>query len=87
NPAGAKEMKISWRKVGTNDWWWVIDNIEVNDQQPATFSVQPRVAFPAPDSATISWQAAAQRAILYYGEGKEKTLKEKRELKARDGSF
>jgi len=87
NPAGAKKMKISWRKVGSNDWWWVIDNIEVNDEQPATFSVQPRVAFPAPDSATISWQAAAPRAILYYGEGKDTTLKDKRELQAQDGRF
>ena len=41
----------------------------------------------AVDQGPISWQAAAQRAILYYGEGKEQTLKEKRELEARDGRF
>ena len=87
NPRGARTMRIEWRKVGSNNWWWVIDNIEVNDEQPANFSIQPRIAFPSPDVATISWQAPAQKAILYYGEGKEGTLSHKVELESSDGRF
>ena len=87
NPASAAKMAISWRKTGANHWWWVIDNIEVNDEQPATFSVQPRVGFPVPGSATISWQAPVSKAIVYYGEGKGKTLSEKTELQSQDGRF
>ena len=80
-------MRIEWRKTGSNHWWWVIDNIEVNDEQPATFSVQPRVAFPDPDTATVSWQAPAQKAILYYGEGKKGLLEHKEELESSDGRY
>ena len=87
NPKGARSMQIEWRKVGSNKWWWVIDNIEVNDEQPANFSIQPRVAFPNPDVATVSWQAPVQKAILYYGEGKEGTLSNKEELESSDGRF
>ena len=57
------------------------------EKPPASFSVQPRVAFPAPDSAAISWQAANRQAILYYGEKNAKVLKEKRELQSKDGRF
>ena len=87
NPLGAAKMKIAWTKVGANHWWWVIDNIEVTDEQPASFSVQPRIAFPGPAGATVSWQAPVKRAILYYGEGKEGTLNKKQELEAPDGRF
>ena len=87
NPEGAASMKVEWRKVGSNHWWWVIDNIEVNDEQPATFSVQPKVAFPSPTAATVSWQAPVERALLYYGEGKEGTLQHKEELRSQDGRF
>jgi len=87
NPEGASTMRIEWRKIGSNHWWWVIDNIEVNDEQPATFSVQPRVAFPNPDTATVSWQAPAQKAILYYGEGKKGILEHKEEVESSDGRY
>ena len=46
------------------------------EKASASFSVQPRVAFPAPDSATISWQAATPQAILYFGEKEDKVLGE-----------
>ena len=35
------------------------------------FTVQPRVAFPAPGEAVISWQAASGEAVLFHGAGKE----------------
>lgn len=30
NPAGAGTMTISWHHTGTNNWWWAIDNIQVD---------------------------------------------------------
>ena len=57
------------------------------EKASASFSVQPRVAFPAPDSATISWQAATPQAILYFGEKEDKVLGEKRALQSKDGRF
>lgn len=57
------------------------------EQPSASFSVEPRVAFPTPDSATIYWQASTRHAVLYFGEKNTKVLDEKRELHSKDGRF
>ena len=64
-------MRIEWRWILINHWWQVIDNIEVNDEQPATFSVQPVSRFPDLDTATVSWQLPLKGHSG--GEGKKDT--------------
>ncbi|NIP98500.1 MAG: hypothetical protein GWO24_35865 [Akkermansiaceae bacterium] len=51
----------------------------------AVFSIQPRVAFPDPTTAEISWQADEEAAVLFYGSGE--TLQDQLRLTGKDGRF
>lgn len=58
---------------------------KVNPEADLTFTVQPRVSFPAPGSARIDWRAEAGEATFYFG--KEKVLEQKRKCSSQDGDY
>ncbi len=56
------------------------------EQKGVAFAVQPRVAFPDPSTAVISWQTDQDReAVLFYGSGE--TLEHKVVCQGKEGQF
>lgn len=55
------------------------------EEQGLAFAVQPRVAFPDPATAVLSWQAQPGNAVLFYGSGE--TLDQEVPCTAPDGRF
>jgi hypothetical protein len=68
NPAGAQNMKLSFKMLyGANDWWWAIDNIAVAaGPTPASITKQPAGGlYTAGSQATLSVTATGTEPITY----------------------
>ena len=73
NPAGAQNMKLSFKLLlGANDWWWAVDNIAVGagvvvvPPKPAEITGQPIGGlFTAGQRATLTVTATGDEPITY----------------------